>query len=108
MVFDKTGTITQGVPQVTDVVWAASSDQAEGSPSETYCASVSNEEIKAFSSAENKASSQEASKRKTPENVHASFDSFLRFAFSLEKRSIHPLAQAVSRFAQAQNIVAYE
>lgn len=108
VVFDKTGTITQGVPQVTDVVWAASSDQAEGAPSETYCASVSNEEIKAFSSAENKASSQEASKRKTPENVHASFDSFLRFVFSLERRSIHPLAQAVSRFAQAQNIVAYE
>ena len=50
VVFDKTGTITQGVPQVTDVVWAASSDQAEGAPSETYCASVSNEEIKAFSS----------------------------------------------------------
>ena len=108
VVFDKTGTITQGVPQVTDVVWVASSDQAEGAPSETYCASVSNEEIKAFSSAENKASSQEASKRKTPENIHASFDSFLRFAFSLERRSIHPLAQAVSRFAQAQNIVAYE
>ncbi len=108
VVFDKTGTITQGVPQVTDVVWAASSDQVEGAPSETYCASVSNEEIKAFSSAENKASSQEASKRETPENVHASFGSFLRFAFSLERRSIHPLAQAVSRFAQAQNIVAYE
>lgn len=108
VVFDKTGTITQGVPQVTDVVWAASSDQAEGAPSETYYASVSNEEIEAFSSAENKANAQEASKRKTPENVHASFDSFLRFVFSLEKRSIHPLAQAVSRFAQAQNIVAYE
>lgn len=108
VVFDKTGTITQGVPQVTDVVWAASSDQAEGAPSETYCASVSNEEIKAFSSVKNKASVQEASKRKTPENIHASFDSFLRFAFSLERRSIHPLAQAVSRFAQAQNIVAYE
>ena len=30
---DKTGTITQGVPQVTDVVWVASSDQAEGAPS---------------------------------------------------------------------------
>ncbi len=55
-----------------------------------------------------KQAAQEASKRKTPENVHASFDSFLRFVFSLEKRSIHPLAQAVSRFAQAQNIVAYE
>lgn len=108
VVFDKTGTITQGVPQVTDVVWVASSDQAEGALPETYCAAVSNEEIKAFSSAENKASSQEASKRETPENVHASFDSFLRFAFSLERRSIHPLAQAVSRFAQAQNIVAYE
>lgn len=108
VVFDKTGTITQGVPQVTDVVWAISLDQAEGAPSETYCASVSNEEIKAFSIVGNKASAQEASKRETPENVHASFDSFLRFAFSLEKRSIHPLAQAVSRFAQAQNIVAYE
>lgn len=108
VVFDKTGTITQGVPQVTDVVWAASSDQAEGAPSETYYASASNEEIEAFSSAENKASSQEASKQKTPENVHASLESFLRFAFSLEKRSIHPLAQAVSRFVQAQNIVAYE
>lgn len=108
VVFDKTGTITQGVPQVTDVVWVASSDQAEGAPSETYCASVSNEEIKAFSSVKNKAAAQEASKRETPENVHASFDSFLRFAFSLERRSIHPLAQAVSRFAQAQNIVAYE
>lgn len=108
VVFDKTGTITQGVPQVTDVVWVVSSDQTEGAPSETYCASVSNEEIKAFSSAGNKAAAQEASKRETPENVHASFDSFLRFAFSLERRSIHPLAQAVSRFAQAQNIVAYE
>lgn len=108
VVFDKTGTITQGVPQVTDVVWAASSDQTEGAPSETYCASVSNEEIKAFSSTRNKANVQEASKRERPENVHASFGSFLRFAFSLEKRSIHPLAQAVSRFAQAQNIVACE
>ncbi len=131
VVFDKTGTITQGIPQVTDVVWNASAaffaEQGLAGGG-VYCASVSGEAVCAVKSvgglcasaeddgallteplapaadgAADSASDSLVNASLFDKEVQASLDAFLSFAFALEARSAHPLAKAVSRFAQARH-----
>ncbi len=111
VVFDKTGTITQGIPQVTDVVWNASASffTEQGLVSRgIYRASVSDEVVQTVKSigGSHVSAAESASTKEQPfdEASQASFDAFLSFAFALETRSAHPLAKAVSRFAQSQHI----
>lgn len=116
VVFDKTGTITQGVPQVTDVVWRVSNGTEEGVNIVRVVAS--NESIQSFTSGDVGGAHTEetlqtkeqphAKEQPLPKEAQASFNSFLAFALSLEKRSVHPLAQAVSRFAKAQQAGSFE
>ncbi len=146
VVFDKTGTITQGIPQVTDVVWNASAaffaEQGLAGGG-VYCASVSGEAVCAVKSvgglcasaedgaallagslvpaedgdgallaesfapavdgAADSASDSLVNASLFDKEAQASLDAFLSFAFALEARSAHPLAKAVSRFAQARH-----
>ena len=81
VVLDKTGTITEGRPQVTDVIAAAAAPGGGGSAGAA--------EVEAAPAADNEAS-------------------LLALAYSLERKSEHPLAQAVVAFAEQRGIQAAE
>lgn len=81
VVLDKTGTITQGKPQVTDVVAVEGFAGAEASRGEAAGGASA-------------AGSPEGSAERA----------FLSLAASIEKRSEHPLAQAVVSYADARGV----
>ena len=93
VVLDKTGTITKGAPEVCDV------RVVEGGFGGTRKASATR--------------SGTAERLGTAETVSASHlddaaSAFLSFAYSLEKRSEHPLAQAIVAYAETRGVQVQE
>lgn len=85
VVLDKTGTITQGAPQVTDVVVVGEGDGESGNEAAAGSASES-----------------------TAANAAPARTQLLQTIAALEKRSEHPLAQAIMRYANQLGISAPE
>ena len=102
VVLDKTGTITEGRPQVTDVVPAAliSRSASGGEPAN------------AVRTASNAGGAPEAVPGDADRDGCRAADddetALLRMAYALERKSEHPLAQAVVAFAEQRGIQADE
>lgn len=88
VVFDKTGTITEGAPQVVDVLLAGLETREE----ETRLSQGAGTEV-----------SVQRVSREEPESAAREF---LRIAYSLEAKSEHPLARAVAAYAESLGIEA--
>lgn len=90
VVLDKTGTITKGAPEVCEVLVAKGPSALASGAADRVCG--------ARSAAEAIQTSQ----------VDAQTLAFLSLAYSLEKRSEHPLAQAIVAYAEAHGAMAQE
>ncbi|WP_417304344.1 heavy metal translocating P-type ATPase [Ellagibacter isourolithinifaciens] len=123
VVLDKTGTITKGAPEVCEVLVAEG--RCDSASSATGCAGGVPSSADGFGGA-HKASSARAEQSSglfvrvgTAERlgaaeaiqtsqVDAQTLAFLSLAYSLEKRSEHPLAQAIVAYAEARGAMAQE
>lgn len=90
VVLDKTGTITKGAPEVCEVLVAKG-----------HCDSAS-------SAAGRVGGAPSAAEAIQTSQVDAQTLAFLSLAYSIEKRSEHPLAQAIVAYAEARGAMAQE
>ena len=96
IVFDKTGTITQGKPEVTDVIVLG---EVEGGSRGYFVADPLAPAPRCGSSA-----SPSAGDAPTPPDPNAAKDLLLQLTASAEKGSEHPLGEAIVRSAQSQKL----
>ena len=101
VVFDKTGTITQGAPQVSDVVWVSYDSGCADDRAGLDCAS---DGVARAGSVYCARVEQGAVKNVVDSHLDENYHFLLSLALSLEEKSSHPLACAVAQFVRKQNI----
>ena len=101
VVFDKTGTITQGTPQVSDVVWVSYDFGCADDRAGLDCAS---DGVARAGSVYCARVEQGAVKNVVDSHLDENYHFLLSLALSLEEKSSHPLACAVAQFVRKQNI----
>ena len=119
VVLDKTGTITKGAPEVCEVLVvegpsalaSGAADRVGGAPSvaDGFGGARKASSVRAEQSGELFAQVGAAERLGAVEAIQASqvdvqSAAFLSLAYSLEKRSEHPLAQAIVAYAEARNV----
>ena len=113
VVLDKTGTITKGAPEVCEVLVAegdftGASSAADGFGGARKTSSARAEQSSGLFVRVGTAERLDAAEAIQASQVDAQAAAFLSLAYSLEKRSEHPLAQAIVAYAEARGVAAQE